>query len=66
LGEALGPQLAEVDGRGYGLRDEEGLGLGLKLGCQEPVGLGLGFVEGVGAIEELDSSGVGKIVAQPL
>jgi len=48
----LGPQVAEPDGRGDGPRVEVGFGLGEALGCQEAVGLGLGLVDGVGAIDD--------------
>ena len=53
----LGPQLDEADGRGDGLRVDVGLGLGFWLGCQLPVWLGLGLVDGVGANDEDEGSG---------
>lgn len=53
----LGAQLDEADGRGDGLRENVGLGLGFWLGCQLPVGLGLGLVDGVGAKDEAEASG---------
>jgi hypothetical protein len=58
----LGPQLEEADGRGDGLREDVGLGLGFWLGCQDEVGLGLGLVEGVGATDEEEGSGTGVTV----
>ena len=58
----LGPQLEEADGRGDGLREDVGLGLGYWLGCQDEVGLGLGLVEGVGATDEEEGSGIGVTV----
>ena len=64
LAEGLGPQLEEADGRGDGLREAVGLGLGVWLGCQLPVGLGPGLVDGVGAIDETDGSGIGVTVCQ--
>ncbi|CAB4544292.1 unannotated protein [freshwater metagenome] len=60
--EGLGPQLEEADGRGYGFRVEVGLGLGVWLGCHEPVGLGLGLVDGLGANELPEGTGTGEPV----
>lgn len=62
--DGLGLQLDEADGRGDGLRDDDGFGLGVWLGCQLPVGLGLGFVDGVGASDEPEGSGTGVTVCQ--